>query len=269
MATLISQKLTALILELCSLVVFLAIVSPNVGSAMTAHDLSAAMAEGNTFTIIDIRNNALYSRERIPQAINIPAAVLPYKKLPELGAVIVYGDGVDEGQAMRAVEALNKKPGIRAERLEGGLPAWEEVKGLARLEAGMGRMIVRHVSYQRLEKVMEGRSGVVLVDLRLPRKDLTDLRGGIFAGTQLLSIGRPGAKKERVSRDAGQVLSRWKKGGTSLYVLVDDGDGHAQDVAKRLQGAGVRRVVVLTGGELAIERQGQSETKIIQSRRPQ
>ena len=41
-----------------------------------------------------------------------------------------------------------------------------------------------------------------------------------------------------------------------LYVLVDDGDGHAQRLARRLKSAGVRRCVILTGGEKTIQSEG-------------
>ena len=48
---------------------------------------------------------------------------------------------------------------------------------------------------------------------------------------------------------------------TRLYVLVDDGDGGAERVAANLRARGMRRVAILTGGELILERGGQAGTR--------
>ena len=50
-----------------------------------------------------------------------------------------------------------------------------------------------------------------------------------------------------------------------LYVLVDNGDGQAEKVVRRLHAAGVKRVAILTGGEQTLSRQGQAGQVIKQT----
>ena len=84
-----------------------------------------ALAQGETLTLIDIRSRGDYGRRHIPGAISIPAALIEHKRLPPLGRVVVYGDGIDAAQARAAVAVLDARPGIDAELLEGGLGAWD------------------------------------------------------------------------------------------------------------------------------------------------
>jgi 3-mercaptopyruvate sulfurtransferase SseA len=51
-----------------------------------------------------------------------------------------------------------------------------------------------------------------------------------------------------------------------LFVLIDDGDGTAEEAAHRLKAAGIRRVVILAGGEEALRTEGRSELKVQKSR---
>ena len=44
----------------------------------------------------------------------------------------------------------------------------------------------------------------------------------------------------------------------NLYVLIDNCDGESEKVARRLIAAGVKRVAILTGGELSVQQKGQS-----------
>ena len=80
----------------------------------------------------------------------------------------------------------------------------------------------------------------------------------------------------KVERGQGPRKSRWDvseviQGGAKrnayryLYVLVDNGDGQAEKVVRRLHAAGVKRVAILTGGEQALRRQGQAEQVITQT----
>ena len=43
-----------------------------------------------------------------------------------------------------------------------------------------------------------------------------------------------------------------------LLVLIDNGDGVAQTMARTLKANGLKRYVILTGGELILSRQGQA-----------
>ena len=67
---------------------------PTASFAITAQDLKQALDANEKLTIVDIRARAQFSKVHIPGAINIPAAIVSKKRLPPLGNVIVYGDGI-------------------------------------------------------------------------------------------------------------------------------------------------------------------------------
>jgi methylmalonyl-CoA mutase cobalamin-binding subunit len=41
-----------------------------------------------------------------------------------------------------------------------------------------------------------------------------------------------------------------------LYVLIGDGEGEADKMAHRLKAAGIRRIIILAGGEKTLQRKG-------------
>ena len=84
---------------------------------MTVISLKNLLDQGASPTIVDIRSGSDYTQGHIPNAINIPAKIIPRKPLPPLGPVIVYGDGIQKGITMKALDALNAKAGIQAEML--------------------------------------------------------------------------------------------------------------------------------------------------------
>ena len=53
--------------------------------------------------VIDVRSNSAYVDSHIPGTINIPARLCENKKLPPLGQVVVYGNGLNPGPAEQAV----------------------------------------------------------------------------------------------------------------------------------------------------------------------
>ena len=115
------------------------------------------------------------------------------------------------------------------------------------------------ITYQKLKAASP--DDLVLVDLRTaptasspgrksgePAAPLTDLRAEF-----------PGAP---VTKSAFSVPSTRKSGtpgagGTPLLVLVDNGDGTAEQTARALKANGVTRFVILAGGEQTLARQGQ------------
>src|ERR1043165_4175193 len=88
-----------------------------VAHAMSPTQLQQVMTNGTKLTIIDVRNTDVFQRAPIPGAINVPASLCPDKKLPPLGRVVAYDDGLGNNIAPAAVTALNDKPGIQAEIL--------------------------------------------------------------------------------------------------------------------------------------------------------
>ena len=235
-----------------------------VAKAISPEELQRELTEGKPPTIIDVRATGLYTQGHLPNAINIPASLCAQKALPRLGRVIVYGDGFGNAEK-EAVEALNAKPGIQAELLEGGYSAWEAAQGATTMDRGLNPEKLQYVTYQQLQ---ETTSEVLLVDLRKEpesqpeskglsaaavgasnkRSALTDLSKAFPGKPITKSPHRPtpqlGAKS--ANRNAGPIM-----------VLIDNGDGTAQETARVLRAQGSTRFVILAGGETTVARQGE------------
>ena len=220
-----------------------------VAEAMTVAELQALLRSGapgearRSVTLIDIRPLPHYRAGHIPNAIHLSAHALARKALPALGAVVVYGDGVDVATTEAAVEALAAREGISPARLEGGYPAWLAAGRVTTRRAGARRLPARVVSYEALRRLVARAPNLVIVDLR--RKP-----------TSTLSAHFPGV---RVQRSADMSVAASRSDGR-LRVLIDDGDGAAEKMARRLRGAGVRRVIVLAGGGIGLETRGRVGT---------
>jgi 3-mercaptopyruvate sulfurtransferase SseA len=88
-----------------------------------------------------------------------------------------------------------------------------------------------------------------------------------FPQVGLIRLSRKEPSSGKQGNHALDALIR-EKGTRSgrLYVLIDDGDGTAEEAAHRLKAAGIRRVVILAGGEEALRTEGRSELKVQKSR---
>jgi rhodanese-related sulfurtransferase len=234
------------------------LLSAAVASAIDPAGLQAALERGDTITMIDVRSTTVFQRGHIPGAINVPATLVAEKRLPRLGRVVVYDDGLGrDSSAQRAMVELNKKPGISAELLEGGFAAWQALNGASTKAPGLHPEELHLISFDQLKKAK--RDEMILVDLRKPRLQvrqdantpapppLTDLASE-FPGAQITKspFNLPQARQSA----SGQPLP------APVLVLVDDGDGAAQETARKLKANGITRVVVLAGGELTLSRGG-------------
>lgn len=261
-------------------------VAPATSFAVTAQQLHEMLGRGDKVTIIDIRSKWAYAKSHIPGAINIPARIIATKRLPSLGTVIVCGDGIRTGLTLEAVQDLNAKTGICADMLEGGFGAWDALNLPNTRKSGLGRERLRYLSYQDFEKAAAENPDMVLVDLRRTRQeDETAVAGGtrskgarrgasrdIGGHVTDLSEKFPGLDCIKLDRKLGRagkaedVSIAGLLGGRGahhrkLYVLIDDGDGVAQKIAHRLKAAGIRRVVILAGGEQILRREGRPGLK--------
>ena len=245
--------------------------------AVTPVQLRQMLDQGDKLTIIDVRKPGLYSQGHIQGAINIPASIIAKKRLPPIGTVVVCGDGVRDDIALEAVKALNRKRGIEAEMLQGGFAAWEALNLPTTHKGGLDRKRTRYLSYQDFEKAAAANADIVLVDLRsrtpaaekstaaqtqsppAANRTLTDLSKK-FSGHTIIHLNRktrsPGNKW-----DVSSVIQTRAKGSHHRYhyVIIDDGDGEGEKVARRLFAAGVKRVAILTGGERILCREGRAE----------
>ncbi|VGO16049.1 hypothetical protein PDESU_04639 [Pontiella desulfatans] len=237
--------------------------------AVSPAELDALLQSSTKVTLIDVRDESMFRHGHIPNAINVPERVLALKKLPPLGFVVVYGQGFGEDLS-GAVDILNEKPGIKAEALDGGYAAWQTRKGRTTQATGFQKEALNVITYQNLQD-LDTTDEVVLVDLRkepepeatsgiqarqadaLPAPTLTPLAEKFPGKTVVKSpfevagvagSGHQGRQADAVGREA------------PLMVLIDNGDGEAQKMARILKANGVHRVVILAGGEKILERDG-------------
>jgi len=229
------------------------------------HTLDERLVRGDRITLIDIRPTVDYAEGHIPGAINIPAGGVASRRLPPIGEVVVYGDGLARTDAEAAVAELNEKPGIRAVALLGGLAAWESAGLATTAPTGIVRQEAHVITYQQL--IAANQRELLLVDLRAEggRRGIGGSSQGPTNLKQLLPaarVHRPAAagqeRGQSIYHAARDPVLRGANPSEKLLVLIDDGDGIANDLAETLRGQGNRRVVVLVGGEEILRRGGRS-----------
>jgi len=240
---------------------FAAALAPCVATPPT--QIRADLAAGESIVFVDLRSMAAYRRSHIPGAINVPAALCAAKKLPPLGRVLVYDDGLSPRAAAEAAAALNQKPGIRAEVLDGGLPAWETLGGATTRRPGLEPERTATLTYAAL-KELEG-PDVLLVDLRHPDADprvrVASTSPG--AGVRPLTDLQAEFPQARVVRSPFETSTARLASASStaptppLLVLIDCNDGAAARMARTLKAQGITRFAILLGGESSLERRGE------------
>lgn len=229
------------------------------GRAISPEELQRQLADKNPPTVIDVRPLEVYRKGHVPGAINIPATLVPQKTLPRLGRVVVYGDGFGPEEG-RALEELNAKPGINAELVEGGYSGWEAAKGATTGNRGLNPENIQYVTYQQL---LDTTSNVVLVDLRKEPEPKEGRIGAASVNTNTptltdLSKAFPGKRVTKSAHKQEKQLGAKavSAGQQPILVLIDNGDGTAQETARELRAQGNPRVLILAGGESAVARQG-------------
>jgi rhodanese-related sulfurtransferase len=235
--------------------------------AVTPSELSVQLGRGG-LTVIDIRPTDVYAVGHIPGAINVPAPIVAEKKLPPLGKVVVYDGGIGPDKTATAIAALNQKPGISAESLAGGFAAWESVlPAQSTRQAGQGKEALTMITYKDL-KTIPGKD-LLLVDLRHPSDPASGQTTKVQHATAQsnettevvpltdLPAAFPGARIVSSPFESGPSVKRID-GSEPLTVLIDNGDGSAQAMARLLRANGNRRYAILAGGEYVLAREGQS-----------
>jgi rhodanese-related sulfurtransferase len=228
--------------------------------AITPDALQQELAKANPPTVIDVRAVELFSQGHVDGAINIPASLVPLKKLPRLGRVVVYGDGLSDDET-KAVAALNAKPGIQAELLVGGYAAWETDVRATTGKRGLSPEKAKYITYAQLQATT---GNVVLVDLRTEpaAKKKQSSTGSVSqdAPAPLTDLTKafPGKPITKSPQNLPQAANgKAASAGPPILVLIDNGDGVAQKTARDLRAQGNTRVVILAGGELTVARQGE------------
>ncbi len=238
----------------------LAVASAVACCAMTPAELGQQLARGEKITVIDIRSTSLFQGGHIPGAINVPASLLPQKQLPPMGRVVVYDGGLGGDEAGAAVTALNRRKGIQAEALEGGFASWETNLGLTTRESGLHAEELPMISFEQLKKSQGAH--MVLVDLRKASKQPGPRPASETVTNQSLTdLHKTFPKTGGVTTSPFDLPRQRQAAGAPteppLLVLIDSGDGvTAQEMARTLRANGLKRVVILAGGEAALAREG-------------
>ncbi len=224
--------------------------------AVAPIELQQRLAEGESLTLMDVRATAFFQRGHIPGAINVPFEIIDQKPLPKIGKVIVYDGGLGEAYATRALKVLQAKPGISAEALEGGLAAWETARGATTADPNMVQSELPRITYDKL-KALPVDASTVLVDLRTaggPVKTAASPRPQLDLAAEF-----PGAQVTKSPFSVGpQKTASGKPGASPLLVLIDKGDGSADQIGRALKANGNQRFVILVGGEEMIARKGKA-----------
>jgi rhodanese-related sulfurtransferase len=198
-----------------------------------------------------------FAQEHLPGAINIPASLCSQKRLPPLGRMVVYGDGLgrDSDSLQAAAAALAEKPGITVEILEGGFAAWESAHGMTTRGPGVHHEKLNYITYAQLKA--NPANDVVLVDLRKTHAPLPSPQTLAAAPEPLTDLSREFPGMALTKSTAGKVLNTGV-GVPPLIVLIDSADGSAEAAARLLKAGGSKRYAILAGGELSVARKGEA-----------
>jgi rhodanese-related sulfurtransferase len=230
------------------------------GFGATPAEVQQALARGEKVTVLDIRGTAEFQKGHIPGAINVPGALIPEKTLPPLGRVVVCDEGLGRAGLDQAVAALNRKPGITAEALTGGLAGWETANGLTTRSPGLKPEELKFITYDQLQR--SDFADLVLVDLRHPRPEARQDAAGAAAPSPppLTDLSRafPAALVTRspFRLPQSRQADAQRTGQPPLLVLIDDDNQTAAEMARTLKANGLARVVILAGGEAILAREG-------------
>ena len=234
--------------------------APNLDAhAVTVARLQQQLAGGAKILLIDVRTPTSFAQGHLPGAINIPASLCPQKRLPPLGHVVVYADGLgrESGESLQAAAAaLAEKPGITVDVLDGGFAAWETAHGLTTRGPGVHHEKLNYITYAELKANKPNE--VVLFDLRKPsaRPAASSPQALAAAPEPLTDLSQefPGMALAKSAADKALIPGG---GATPLLVLIDSADGSAEAAARLLKAGGARRYAILAGGELSLARKGQ------------
>ena len=225
------------------------------GYAISVESLKQKMENGEKLTLVDVRLKVLYQKSHIYNAINIPASLIEHKRLPPLGKVVVYGDGLEVALVDEAVAQLNNKPGISAEALDGGFAAWSSRQGVVNRNHELSNSGSRYVTYAKLKDMALRSGSLILVDLRVG-KQLESLASH-FPEIRVLDLSNVQTGDVSDVRANRKIIAGIPKQNKNILILIDDGNGLSEKTADKLHAAGVKRLAILAGGELSLKTRGE------------
>ncbi len=228
--------------------------------------LKAMLGADSPPLVVDVRHAQRYQQGSIPGAINIPASFLATRSFPTGRDLVLFDDGFGTGEARSGAGALSARLGRPVYWLEGGFAAWMEEGGAHTAASGMRPEALPRLTYRQLSEA--DLSGAVLFDLRdseEPEPGTMAPAGAVDDEVAAFARGR-GVPLMRGSplnvlqspRSASGTLA--PAASRPLVVLIDDNDGKAEEMARKLRANGLHRVVILTGGAEIIRHEGRSGT---------
>lgn len=249
--------------------------------AITAADLSAKLAAGQVIHLIDLRPSNRFEEGTIPGAMSVPATIIREKKLPPLSPVVLFDDGLGKIDVAGIAAELNRRPGWKAEALEGGFSAWQALaSATATSSKGLHNEDVQHITYQDLSDLKDP---VVMVDVRqvdpatagktatkaaLGKKPANaatpDTVSGFCAkaGNREYKRGLDELRRshEPPAKMRSKTIPRPGRAAPDntppLVVLVGAVGDDLRETVRRLRSEGYTRVMILAGGDEAILLEG-------------
>lgn len=263
--TIPSHCASLLLKRLRSLLCLLPFAVPLSGASLSVEELADRIVSGQVRFLIDVRRTHSYVEGHIPGSVSIPLEHLQSRRLPPIGEVIVYGDGMGQMDMDEAIQALEEKPGIDPILLDGGYAAWETRSGVTTASEAFRKRSDPTITYQTLQANED--ADLVIYDLRngevASRESLRDhfpnARIGRGSPEALLPAqrGRSGEGASLLAASSqNPLLKRDAPMADELVVLVDDDHSSAAAMAQRLRAGGMKRVAVLAGGEFTMEFSG-------------
>lgn len=226
--------------------------------SITVSDLESLLTSAESLTVIDARNRILFQQGHIPSAINIPMQIMTMKRLPAIGRVVVYDDGIDTLKITESVRQLNAKQGVQAESLEGGFSAWMKHHQTTH-KRGLSRHVIKEITLQTFEKYIAAENSLVAIDLR-SNVARTDILIKYPRLTLLRAQLKQNQSKKNMLRSRYILPINGQTEKQNLYVLIDNGNGESVKLAYRMQVMGYTRVTILAGGEHAFTASTQQST---------
>jgi rhodanese-related sulfurtransferase len=226
--------------------------------------LEASMRGADAPLLIDIRSATEFRSGAIPGAVNIPAAFIATRTFPPLAGAILYDDGQGIHSAASAAAALATRVDFPVAWLRGGYAAWLEAGGASTTPAGLRPEALPHLTYNQL--LESNPDDVVLFDLRAAAAAGEGFTPAAAEDDPVRQFAAA-RKFSLESRNPLAVLPRPAPAGDGftpaaaatplpLVVLIDNNDGAAEAMARKLRANGHHRVVILIGGVDIIRHEG-------------
>ncbi len=231
---------------------FFIVIFSSGANSLDVQELKSKIQAKEKLLMIDIRSVERYRMAHIPNSINIPAAVLNRKRIPFLGDVVIYGDGVNVGVTKDAFDYVALKPGLSAYILDGGYPAWSALESVVFSQKGLSVSQEMDLSYQRLVELSKNEVRPILIDLRMAevKESLVDH----FPLNKVFSVNK---NSQNLIVD---IVAKCPKDNKQLLVIIGNDPSFSNQVANKLHAAGVTLLAVLVGGEHAFTEPKDAET---------